>query len=127
MSMLVNPPDPWQSDGDGAPNTYEYVDEIEWGTGGSHRYDLTRFYRRRVDGALFFATDAGEDMTPFEDTTEADLTPIRRLQDLYNHVRVREGRDPSRYVVDQINRVTWKLAEILTPEQRAFGAIKHAA
>ncbi|WP_193104659.1 hypothetical protein [Brachybacterium sp. FME24] len=60
------------------PNDYETIASVEWRY-ESWEYDQTEVYRRK-DGALFRASDSGCSCPiPFEDTTEADLTPIRSL------------------------------------------------
>ena len=65
---------------------YEEIGEVEWRE-ESYQFDLTRVYRQISTGALFYATDMGCSCPyPFEDTEESDLTPIRRMQDWYDHV-----------------------------------------
>lgn len=60
------------------PDDYETIATIEWRY-ESWEFDMTEVYRRK-DGALFRASDSGCSCpSPFEDTTEADLTPIRSL------------------------------------------------
>ena len=68
------------------PDDYETIASIEWRY-EAWEYDLTEVYRRK-DGALFYADDSGCSCpTPFEFTTEADLTPIRSLADWNRYAR----------------------------------------
>ena len=72
------------------PNDYEFIALVEWRY-ESWEYDMTEVYRRK-DGALFYAEDSGCSCpTPFEFTTEADLTPIKSLADWNRYARGRLG------------------------------------
>lgn len=65
---------------------YETLENIEWRY-ESWEYDQTEIYRRRSDGALFHASDSGCSCPmPFEYVTEADLKPIRTMQDFQDLV-----------------------------------------
>lgn len=71
---------------------YEMVTAYEWRE-ESYEFDMTAIVRKKATGELFYATDQGCSCpSPFEDTTEADLKPIRRMQDWYDHVEERKAR-----------------------------------
>ncbi len=100
---------------DPEPGAYEWVLDIEWD----------------------YEDQGCSCPTPFEDTTEDDLTEITKMQDFYDVVLPRikpvidvdtdEVSNPDPQVVDAVNQAVWTISEILNPEQRKFGAIKHAA
>ena len=76
------------------PDDYETIAHIEWRY-ESWEYDMTKVYRRK-DGALFYAEDSGCSCpTPFEFTTEADLTPIRSLAGWNRYARGNLGDSSS--------------------------------
>lgn len=76
------------------PDDYETIALVEWRY-ESWEYDMTEVYRRK-DGALFYAEDSGCSCpTPFEFTTEADLTPIRSLADWNRYARGNLGDSSS--------------------------------
>jgi len=74
-------------------DTHDTVGDIDE-PGLSYEFNTLRVYRRKSDGAHFYATDAGCSCPiPFDGTTEADLQP-------YDEAKVREwarevGADPS--------------------------------
>lgn len=96
MAKVENNRWDWNEDGtlSGTGTTdYVAVDEVEW-TGESYEFDLTRVYKQISTGALFYATDTGCSCPiPFESTEDTDLTPIRRMQDWYDHVTDRTVQD----------------------------------
>ena len=66
---------------------YREVGEVDWEE-EPYEFNLTRVYQQISTGALFYATDMGCSCpSPFEDTEESDLTPIKRMQDWYDHVK----------------------------------------
>lgn len=80
--MLI---DSWEND----DSPYVQIAEVQWGE-ASYDFDLTRVYRHRETGELFYAQDSGCSCpSPFENTTEEHLTRIERLHDWYGHVERR--------------------------------------
>lgn len=86
---------------------YETLANIEWRY-ESYEYDQTEIYRRVSDGALFHASDSGCSCPmPFEDVTEADMKPIRTMQDFNDLIETglsqsaREDVNRAREIVKQ--------------------------
>lgn len=82
--MLVERP--WYTTEELPVSPYVEIAEVQWGE-ADYSFDLTRVYRHTETGELFYAEDRGCSCpSPFEDTTEEDLTRIERMQDWYEHV-----------------------------------------
>lgn len=76
----------WSWNEDQQDTDYEQVGDVEW-SHEAYQFDLTRVYRQISTGALFYATDVGCSCpSPFEDTEDHELIPIRRMQDWHDHV-----------------------------------------
>lgn len=113
----------WDTESTTVPD-YEEIGEVEW-SDEAYQFDLTRVYRQISTGDLFYATDSGCSCpSPFEDTEDTDLTPIKRMQDWYDHVTERtvyaDPDDEFQYPyptparsIDQAHRLGQKVNEIL--------------
>ena len=77
----------WSWDEDLPDPDYRVVGSVDW-EDEPYMFDMTRVYQQVSTGDLFYAMDAGCSCpSPFEDTEERDLRPIKRMQDWYNHVK----------------------------------------
>ena len=106
--MLI---DSWEND----DTPYTRIAEVQWGE-ASYNFDLTRVYHHRETGELFYAKDRGCSCpSPFEDTTEADLTPITRMHDWYEHVtrRTADLYDGHTATADQVVYASGVISEWL--------------
>lgn len=84
--------DPWIWENSGRDTGYEIVGGINLDTSLMYAYEELRFYRRKSDGAIFGAFDAGCSCPePFEMVTEADLTPIRSARDFRRYLNEYKG------------------------------------
>lgn len=113
----------WDTESTTVPD-YEEIGEVEWSY-EAYQFDLTRVYRQISTGDLFYATDSGCSCpSPFEDTEDTDLTPIKRMQDWYDHVSectvYADPDDEFQYPyptparsIDQAHRLGQKVNEIL--------------
>lgn len=76
----------WSWNEDQPDTDYREVDSVDWEE-EPYEFNMTRVYQQISTGDLFYATDMGCSCpSPFEDTEESDLTPIKRMQDWYDHV-----------------------------------------
>ena len=77
----------WSWNEDQPDTDYREIDSIDWEE-EPYQFNMTRVYQQVSTGDLFYATDMGCSCpSPFEDTEESDLTPIKRMQDWYDHVK----------------------------------------
>ena len=91
---------------------YTNIASIEWSY-ESYEFNLTDIFVRKSDGALFSASDSGCSCpAPFEDTTEADLAPIKTMQDF--RALVREQGNLCDYSRADVNRAKTEVSAALT-------------
>ncbi|MDG4792720.1 hypothetical protein [Micromonospora sp. WMMD1082] len=77
----------------GSPEKFglETVGEVDWSS-GSYEFDLTVVWRRKSDGAFFFAEDSGCSCpSPFESVGVDDLMPVESLSEFHAHLTKRTG------------------------------------
>lgn len=77
----------WSWNEDQPETDYREIDSVDWEE-EAYMFNMTRVYQQISTGDLFYATDSGCSCpSPFENTEESDLTPIKRMQDWYDHVK----------------------------------------
>ena len=116
MSKRIYPD--WREDDE--PTEYTYLGEIEWSY-QSWEFDITGVFRKDSTGELFYATDSGCSCpSPWDRTTEDDLTLITRPQDFIEHTNGQLGYSSNEAAtVDDVRKLTLVVFDHFEKQRKA--------